>query len=1066
MSEPLSEEHTSNFFSTFSTASRRTKVTGKEPKLRDYGLYTIVNIPEGVVECVDIIAIHGLNGHYLGTWTDEETGVNWIKDILPSTVPAARIMSFSYNSMLQFSKSTSDFFTFGQQLLESLMAERDSDDHAHRPIIFICHSLGGIVFKQAFLQADENKNYAALKNNFKGVMFFGTPHRGSGIASWATMAARLLALTSLGTSTNTQLSKDLEPSSKKLRSISDSFQQRCIRDGFDIVSCYETNKMSFLGSPVVGRESAVLGLGPNETVIAIEGDHRSMCRFSTWEEKRFQPVAARLRKMITSALKSSSNLAQSLVWSLGTVKYEAHRARNPAPVEGTCRWVLEHPKYRAWFTSPEASLLWISGDPGSGKSVLASFLVDTLTEMSKELGLNVCYFFFKSDDLQQSNATNAIKALLHQLYTQRMALAAIGASRLQGNNIDDAKRLWEVFELSTQREVTRNTICILDGLDECAVDSRRELLRSISAFLASNAPRQAELVAATGGAEFKAQAEGSRLKILVTSRPENQIKVAFEKQARSKGTSSSSYGPPAVRTAMLRLRGEDETEAIENDITKVVRFKIDDLIDRGLPAELLETVQDELIARADRTFLWVSLILNLLEDKVEAGASRRELDELLQTRDIYSIYSQLLASRSNSPRARKMLNIILAATEALTLDSISVALAVTPKHDRILGRSPDAEPLLPGILTLDQVEYDVILPFENHIKSLCGHFVRIIRNKIYLVHETAREFLLVTRDSQSISPPLRPASSSSSYQKKSEGRTASQFCAPSTASVASKNLPESFQHSFGLLEARAAMLEICVTYLYSMAKKDSSGSGSGDHPRRALAMSFLPYAATSWIVHFHQVMHKLHRQDLQYFQNLCHPLFPGFQAWIEQYWLPDLPQHPWWDSFEGIQDYYLDRFGIDLPLQVYNDNDDDDDDDEDEEECSTENEEETPLDNDADNNDSAGGYSVRGQLEIRGGSIQKPVLSPELQFHKNPSKELTMWSLRLDDAARSFGSNPSSMGNSYFPLRVDATGLVCIDFPKGDHRPTSTSRNGRLQLNTGSRKPQPWDKPVLPLDRP
>ena len=219
-------------------------------KRQDYGLHTIVPGPKATSRRVDIVAIHGLNGHYLQTWTDEATGVNWLRDLLPRTVPDARVMSLSYNSMLQFSKSTADVSTFALQLLEGISAERESLEEASLPIIFICHSLGGLVFKQAYILATRDPQYVDLKARFKGVMFFGTPHRGSNLAPWAKTFAGLLEFASFNTSTNTQLARDLEPSSKKLRRISDTFHGLCSRDQHPVISCYETNKMTGLNAPV------------------------------------------------------------------------------------------------------------------------------------------------------------------------------------------------------------------------------------------------------------------------------------------------------------------------------------------------------------------------------------------------------------------------------------------------------------------------------------------------------------------------------------------------------------------------------------------------------------------------------------------------------------------------------------------------------------------------------------------------------------------------------------------------------------------------------------------------
>lgn len=121
----------------------------KSNSVPDYGLHTLVPKDREATECVDIVAVHGLNGHYLNTWTDEKSGVNWLTDIIPMFIKRARVMSFWYNSAVQFSKSTSDIPTFADQLLESLVSESQTLEETSRPIIFLCHSLGGLVFKQA-----------------------------------------------------------------------------------------------------------------------------------------------------------------------------------------------------------------------------------------------------------------------------------------------------------------------------------------------------------------------------------------------------------------------------------------------------------------------------------------------------------------------------------------------------------------------------------------------------------------------------------------------------------------------------------------------------------------------------------------------------------------------------------------------------------------------------------------------------------------------------------------------------------------------------------------------------
>lgn len=117
----------------------------------DYGIFVLKDKPSDQANVVDIVAIHGLNGHYLDTWTAKGANgekVIWLKDFLPNQIPDARIMSYGYNSAVQFSKSMAGISEFADQLLENLRSWRQSDMERSPPIIFICHSLGGIVVKQ------------------------------------------------------------------------------------------------------------------------------------------------------------------------------------------------------------------------------------------------------------------------------------------------------------------------------------------------------------------------------------------------------------------------------------------------------------------------------------------------------------------------------------------------------------------------------------------------------------------------------------------------------------------------------------------------------------------------------------------------------------------------------------------------------------------------------------------------------------------------------------------------------------------------------------------------------
>jgi len=117
---------------------------------------TVLYSPDGVglgaasTPTVDIVFVHGLNGDAIESWTDPDTKSFWPKDFLPNDTPEARVMTFGYNADAAFGNTTADIVDHAKDLLSSLIDKREEEDENRRPIIFIAHSLGGIVVKQVW----------------------------------------------------------------------------------------------------------------------------------------------------------------------------------------------------------------------------------------------------------------------------------------------------------------------------------------------------------------------------------------------------------------------------------------------------------------------------------------------------------------------------------------------------------------------------------------------------------------------------------------------------------------------------------------------------------------------------------------------------------------------------------------------------------------------------------------------------------------------------------------------------------------------------------------------------
>lgn len=136
-----------------------------------------------------IVAVHGFDEDEYEAWTYGPSGVNWLEAFLPSAVNGAlqpRIFSYGYSAesaSLLGNDAANGVLQQAHNLVARLQAERSLSHSSKRPIIFICHGLGGIIVKRAlaFSATQVSKkvthNYSIYISTF-AILFFGTPHNG------------------------------------------------------------------------------------------------------------------------------------------------------------------------------------------------------------------------------------------------------------------------------------------------------------------------------------------------------------------------------------------------------------------------------------------------------------------------------------------------------------------------------------------------------------------------------------------------------------------------------------------------------------------------------------------------------------------------------------------------------------------------------------------------------------------------------------------------------------------------------------------------------------------------
>ncbi|KEF59331.1 uncharacterized protein A1O9_04175 [Exophiala aquamarina CBS 119918] len=124
---------------------------------------------------VDVVLVHELSSHENTVWEQSDIPIRWLRDALPATLPPARLLSYGYDADISLHRpevSQSSIDANAHQLHEMLQLKRVRADEMIRPIIFMTHSLGGVVVNQA-LRIAKLKSRRTIFDHCQGVVFLG-----------------------------------------------------------------------------------------------------------------------------------------------------------------------------------------------------------------------------------------------------------------------------------------------------------------------------------------------------------------------------------------------------------------------------------------------------------------------------------------------------------------------------------------------------------------------------------------------------------------------------------------------------------------------------------------------------------------------------------------------------------------------------------------------------------------------------------------------------------------------------------------------------------------------------
>ncbi|KAL4918886.1 hypothetical protein BDW62DRAFT_59625 [Aspergillus aurantiobrunneus] len=271
-------------------------------RIRQFGLNVIYESPDPLV---DIVFVHGLNGHPHRTWTSSKTGTFWPVDLLPEvlTQSRVRILTYGYNAnVTSFTDGASKdrILNHSETLAASLAANRTIKNCSERPIIFVCHSLGGLVVKRALIYSRSltNEKVEHLRSIYVstyGILFLGTPHNGSEVAKWGLLLQNICSavLPRKFLDSSPQLIKALKTNNETLQNINSLFTD--IMPRFHIYFFHETLSTDVKGTrELIVDESSAAPYADGVERMGIEADHSHMCKFDDEAAPGYEAVAVAL----------------------------------------------------------------------------------------------------------------------------------------------------------------------------------------------------------------------------------------------------------------------------------------------------------------------------------------------------------------------------------------------------------------------------------------------------------------------------------------------------------------------------------------------------------------------------------------------------------------------------------------------------------------------------------------------------------------------------------------------------------------------------------------------------
>ncbi|EAQ83704.1 hypothetical protein CHGG_10108 [Chaetomium globosum CBS 148.51] len=634
-----------------------------------------------------------------------------------------RILTYGYDSKVTKglnSTNQNNLFAHAKDLLYALQREKP----ARRSVIFVAHSLGGLLVKEALRRSEssEEAEFKDIVKSTKGVIFLGTPHRGSPGMADLGQTVRSIASTILRVDSNAVLLRTLGTDSPELELGRESFTTLWRKYGFRVKTFQEAWGLSGinagpLNNKVVPDTSSTLD-DPREHAETISANHMNMCRFETRLDAGYRKISLEIGSMIALGMivrmgevwqhvqqwtvPRFLTMVKAFLESLAFAEMDNRLGNIQRALDDTCDWLYSTTEYNAWINNTDVAkvhgLLWIKGKPGSGKSTLMKDAVRRVKLLYEGTQTTTAAFFFNArgtGDLEKT-PFGLYRSLLYQVLCQDSLALDHLCPVFRQKAMFHPIVTWhqeELRDLLSRVFATcesRPAIVFIDAMDECNDDEVRDLIRFFKHL---------------GNKAYNAGAD---------------LKICF----------SSRHYPH------ISINGCPEIVVEDNNRTDILRYIVAEAEDNRSIADL----KDEIFERSCGVFLWVVLAIAMLGQHGRGKSLKLLQQKLREIPPVLSTLFRTLFSNQDpaeAERAVRLIQLILFSMQPLTQNQIHQALAFGGTRYGSLATWKDSVEYLETRVKIHEMIIDLSKGLLEQTPSSAS------QDPTYqFIHETVREFFL------------------------------------------------------------------------------------------------------------------------------------------------------------------------------------------------------------------------------------------------------------------------------------------------------------------------------------